>query len=528
MKLKLERYRRSGVNIHALLSLKDDADNALFSRTCNVVSGHSQVRFLKDISQRFPELRNGAVEKIRADLDMIANQLLDGTLQAPEKASESDAKTNGFVVDDGGRETFQAPVLAKEIMIDYRFATLNDTEVILRYEDGVYKPCEWFVKEEAQRRLGDESGRERVGETLAFIRQATYVSRSAFNANLDLVNVRNGLLNIHTRQLEPHDPDHLSTMRLPITFDPSARCPNTLKFYSEVVVPQCVPLLIQVVANCLQRRHHYQKATLCVGTGQNGKSTWLQQIIAFLGRLNCAAESLYNLQHARFSLAELDGKLANVVAEIPHRVMKHADIFKQCTGGDFMTAERKNQQPFRFVNVSKFIFASNRPPTIENEDQRAFWRRIMLIDFPNVFEGACEDKNLLGRITSEEELSGLLNEALGALPQLETGGFGYEATWEETEAKYRRLSDPLVAFIDACCTLDSNLWTSTEGLYSAFAEYFKKNQLATMSKEEFGRKMRGLPGVSPQRRGPKGAQDYGYHGIGLNDGTDSKDEKPLF
>jgi len=216
------------------------------------------------------------------------------------------------------------------------------------------------------------------------------------------------------------------------------------------------------------------------------------------------------------------------VAEIPHQVIRHAGIFKQCTGGDVLTAERKNQQPFTFVNFSKFIFSSNRPPIIEKEDQRAFWRRIMLIDFPHVFHGALEKRDLLKDITSEEELSGLLNKALAALPKLETDGFSYDATWEETEKKYRRLSDPFIAFVDDCCSLDTDLWTSTDALYTAFSAFVENNQLATMSKVEFGKKMKGLPAVQPQRQGSKGAQVHGFKGIGLNDATNYEDEKPPF
>ena len=40
-----------------------------------------------------------------------------------------------------------------------------------------------------------------------------------------MINALNGLLDVNTLELRPHDPSFLSTIQLPITYDPQACCP---------------------------------------------------------------------------------------------------------------------------------------------------------------------------------------------------------------------------------------------------------------------------------------------------------------
>ena len=50
----------------------------------------------------------------------------------------------------------------------------------------------------------------------------------------DLVNVKNGLLDTKTRELRAHSHEFLSSVQLPVTYDPSATCPETDKFDAQV------------------------------------------------------------------------------------------------------------------------------------------------------------------------------------------------------------------------------------------------------------------------------------------------------
>jgi putative DNA primase/helicase len=53
----------------------------------------------------------------------------------------------------------------------------------------------------------------------------TYHKRSEIDADINIINLKNGLYNIETDELRPHSPDYLSINQKPITFNPKAK-PN--------------------------------------------------------------------------------------------------------------------------------------------------------------------------------------------------------------------------------------------------------------------------------------------------------------
>lgn len=50
----------------------------------------------------------------------------------------------------------------------------------------------------------------------------------------ELINVESGFLNVRTRQLFPHSPELLSTIRIPVTYDQQATCPEIERFIGKV------------------------------------------------------------------------------------------------------------------------------------------------------------------------------------------------------------------------------------------------------------------------------------------------------
>lgn len=76
-----------------------------------------------------------------------------------------------------------------------------------------------------------------------------------------------------------------------------------------------------------------------------------------------------------------------------------------------MKADRKHCQPFEFENYAKLVFSANEIPQSEDTSY-AYFRRWIIFFFENVFEGDNNDPNLIDRLTTETEMSGLLNLSL--------------------------------------------------------------------------------------------------------------------
>jgi putative DNA primase/helicase len=87
------------------------------------------------------------------------------------------------------------------------------------------------------------------------------------------------------------------------------------------------------------------------------------------------------------------------------------------TGNDEFPAEFKYKPPFKFRNYAKLVFSCNEIPEC-NDKTDAFFRRLIIINFPRQFLGDKEDHNLIGKLTTEEEFSGLLYELLRRLPRV--------------------------------------------------------------------------------------------------------------
>ena len=114
--------------------------------------------------------------------------------------------------------------------------------------------------------------------------------------------------------------------------------------------------------------------------------------------------------------------------------------------GDIMTIEEKYQKPQQMVNYFKQLFSANVLPKPLNETC-GFFSRLIMVDFPNRFEG---DKDLLQKLYTPEELSGLLNLAIKGLQRvLKNRGFSYSKSVKQVAAYYRLKSNPAAAVLDS-------------------------------------------------------------------------------
>src|SRR5207248_1316965 len=151
-------------------------------------------------------------------------------------------------------------------------------------------------------------------------------------------NVRNGLLNVRTRELTAHTPEHLSPVQIAAAFNADATCPQ-INMFTSSTIPELIELFMEIAGLLLIPDNRHQTAIMLLGPGGTGKSTTLNTISALLGGENVAAVPLHALDEDRFATADLYGRLANVFADLPSHALKSSSIFKSITGGDRIRAE---------------------------------------------------------------------------------------------------------------------------------------------------------------------------------------------
>ena len=103
------------------------------------------------------------------------------------------------------------------------FVTTTDDEEIWTYKDGCYvRGGDAQIKAWLESNVKNCSDRF-VNETLNKIRRQTYKGKDVFDADPKLVNLKNGLLNLETFNVEPHRPDYLSITQLPVEYEEGDR-----------------------------------------------------------------------------------------------------------------------------------------------------------------------------------------------------------------------------------------------------------------------------------------------------------------
>jgi putative DNA primase/helicase len=374
------------------------------------------------------------------------------------------------------------------------FATPRDTEVIHRYQNGIYRPDGVpHIKETIEKAVDgkDITGRS-VSEVLGHIQRRTYIDRDEFDENPDEITVKNGVLNTKTFEFVPHDPSRRFLLRIPVKYDPDADCPKFKAFLSEILDHVDERNTIEeLFGYCLIKNYSIQKWFMFLGNGANGKGTLLSTLRTFLGAENIAAVELQEFEKP-FSIAELYGRLANIVGDLSAKELYHSGRLKSLTGGDLLLAEKKFQNPFNFINYAKLIYSANELPRTF-DGTLAFWRRVMLINFNKTFIGDKDVKDLWKEFTTEEELSGILNMAVEGIQRLAVnGGFSKSNSVEEVEEFYIRNSDPVTAFFMDCVetTNDMNDFISLQALHTAFVEYCKRYRFVDLSQRKFNAAIR--------------------------------------
>jgi putative DNA primase/helicase len=427
------------------------------------------------------------------------------------------------------RGKFIPAKMAEDVIKSQQFVTPRDTgDIYVWNEDlGVYSPQgEELIRESVAEILGERHKKGYAEEVVYHVRVSTYYDRTELHNPPHLLVLENGVLNLETKELKPYNPEIFTLNRLPVRYDPDAQCPRIMKFLSEILTPHDIPIIQELTGYCLLRDHRFQKAFMFVGGGRNGKSTLIRLFKAFLGKENISSVSLHDLNTRRFAAAELYQKMANLYADLPDKSLTYTGIFKMLTGGDPILAERKYKNPFLFENYAKLIFSTNKMPEA-NDDTVAFFRRWIIVNFPNEFPPDKADPQILEKLTTPEELSGFLNWALEGLDRLlKQGQFSRSETVDEVMDTWQRMSAPTYAFLEDMTIIDAPASTPKDELYAAYIEYCQKNGLPTTAKNIFARDLpRYRPNISVERKTVKGRRVQCWRGIGLRDVKDVKDVK---
>ena len=301
------------------------------------------------------------------------------------------------------------------------------------------------------------------------------VEADEFGVETGAVAVENGLVDLDAaadgaggdalRDLRPDD--HALT-QLPVEYDPSAEYDEWAGLAAEWAEDGRADALAEYGGYCLHiGALPIHRALLLVGSGANGKGTFLHVVRALLGEDNTTSIELQTLANEKDAVADFYGSLANIDDDLSARKLGAGlGMLKKLVGGDRVRARRLYEDGFEFDATGKHLYAANEVPQVDVPDEdEAFWRRWLLVEFGNYYPPTERDPGLRDRLTEDESLSGVLNWAIaGRRRLLEQGHFtGEDRLAHDKRRRWQSWGDAADEFIAECVERDEDADRMTTG-----------------------------------------------------------------
>lgn len=271
-------------------------------------------------------------------------------------------------------------------------------------------------------------------------------------------------------------------------YEEGAKAPKWKEFLSQVFESQELIDYVQtVVGYCLSTRNKEQACFLLLGSGANGKTTFLEVIKKLLGYQAIIVDNSILTKNGKLIKKEylklIDSNVA-IINEMDSNATIKADVFKILTGGDTIEIFDKTTSTKTFRVNAKFMVACNSMPTF-SENSDAVWRRIKIIPFNKKFER--ENRNLYILDELVAELPGILNWAIEGYKRWESnkGLVEPQCVIDEIE-NARDTLDPIKDFIKSECEEVFDKSELSKNLYIRYNKWCKDNACLPIGQNKFG------------------------------------------
>ncbi len=207
-------------------------------------------------------------------------------------------------------------------------------------------------------------GRHRVENMLESAKPYVWISTNQLDQHPMLLNCRNGIIDLETGELLPHDRSYFLTKMIDVEFDKNAHCPAWERFLKLVTGDdENLELFLQLaVGYSLTGRIDEHCLFFLYGTGKNGKSTFTETLRRLFGDYSQRTDIEALMQNysgrgatASPYIAALSGARFTLASEMPEGRRLNESLVKDLTGGDSITARNLFSNPFTFTPTHKFV-----------------------------------------------------------------------------------------------------------------------------------------------------------------------------
>jgi P4 family phage/plasmid primase-like protien len=221
---------------------------------------------------------------------------------------------------------------------------------------------------------------------------AILITKEQFDTHDHLLNCTNGVVDLHTGTLMPHEPNLFLTQLCPSEYRPTATAPDWVNVLNAVTRkhPELIPFLQRFAGYIAQGNKGQDVLALCHGQGGTGKGTFWNAIQKTLGKDFCRSVSAHSLlkqdrsgSAASGDIARLEGCRLAMVSEFERGSKLQENFLKLASGNDTITARRLYGEEIEFEPTFQLVFQSNHRPEFNSNDT-GNRRRYIEIPFDNV------------------------------------------------------------------------------------------------------------------------------------------------
>lgn len=304
-------------------------------------------------------------------------------------------------------------------IVDY-FVNKGDIFVLnsdcYQFRDGVYTEASSHVRNTIKEMISEDNliTQSRIMECYKLLTDDVRLQKEAkdLNADVNLINFKNGCWDVQAKKLIPHDSKYLQTIQIPHSVGDMVPFEDTMlyDFFQKCKMEdEDIEMITKYLAYCFVCGQGLKTFMLLCGQSNTGKSVLIRFFETCVGVQNTSSLSMHEL-NMRFYPSQLYGRLLNSCADNSSLPLSSIENLKKITGGDHIMHEKKGKEPFFFVPFAKLIFSFNQLPLQLEEKSNAFYKRMRILSMKNeLFLNNAYVNKLCSNESVEEVLPYLLN-----------------------------------------------------------------------------------------------------------------------
>ena len=429
------------------------------------IDGRFILNDCKDANEALIKDRNAFIQAVK-----IAKQIALDLPEIEEKKHQPPAERPSYIVDTKNGEKVHTSKLANFILKNSRLLSVQDKSSTSRhflYNNNYYKhvtnkELRHFIRciiAEYNEDLCSNYVHETVLKNIDDGIKPTSESKLNGKEHEHLINFQNGILNLNTMQLEPHNEDILITRQVPCNWaDNEHETPYFDKYLNDLTDgDQNTKYFLLQFMGCIFSNvdgSRFKKSLFLVGKGDSGKSQakLLTEMILDgdneIKGENYTAIDLEQLA-TRFGAATLYNKRLAGSSDMSSSFVNHLSVFKQITGGDSIQVENKGKDSFSMRYNGFLWFCCNEMPNFGGDKGKWVYDRMIIIKCDNVIPELKRDPNLIDKMYAERE--GIVRKCvLAARNAIKTKKFDIPETAIQEKEQFRIETNNTVRFCVEC------------------------------------------------------------------------------